>query len=61
MTPDFEEIIKTYSEHVHDFWSYNKFDQGWSIGDSYNDSIRIHPLIKPYQSLSRKVKLFEIF
>ena len=24
LTNEFEEIIKAYSEHVHDFWCYNK-------------------------------------
>ena len=31
-----------------------KFEDGWSYGDAYNDSTKIHPLLKPYQNLSRK-------
>lgn len=54
LTSDFEEIVKFYSEHVHDFWSYNKFDQGWSYGQTYSDSEKLHPSLKQYQNLSRK-------
>ena len=55
LTPDYEEIIRTYSEHVHDYWCYNKFEQGWSYGDTYSDSTKVHPLLRAYPNLPRKV------
>ena len=54
MPNNFEEIAKTYSEHVHDYWCFNKFDQGWSYGDIYNDACKTHPMLKPYNQLGRK-------
>ena len=60
LTPDFEVLSKQYSEHVHDYWCFNKFEEGWSYGEVFNDAQKAHPLLKPYQSLSRKVCCFFI-
>lgn len=54
LTKEYEEIVKIYSEHVHDYWCYNKFEQGWSYGEIYNDANMAHPMLKPYDQLSRK-------
>ena len=56
LTGDYDDIIRNYSEHVHDFWCYVKFDQGWSFGELYDDGNKIHPLLKPYTSLNKKVR-----
>jgi len=51
---EYEEIAKSYSEHVHDYWCLTKFDQGWSYGDTYSDATKVHPMLKPYKQLGRK-------
>lgn len=34
-----------------------KFEEGWSFHETYNDSTKMHPLLKPYSNLSRKDQL----
>lgn len=31
-----------------------KFEDGWSLGETYNDSSKLHPLLKPYVNIGRK-------
>jgi len=54
LTPEFEELVKSYAESVHDQWSYAKIEQGWVYGEQINDKYRQHPNLRPYKLLDRK-------
>jgi hypothetical protein len=54
LTSEFDEIIRNYAEHVHDYSSYTRIENGWSFGEVYDDASKKHPIIKPYSNLSKK-------
>ncbi|CAL9692587.1 unnamed protein product [Knipowitschia caucasica] len=49
-----EHIANKYAEHSHDKWSSDKVAAGWKLGDSIDDKVKTHPLLKPFKSLSEK-------
>ncbi|KAM8814823.1 ryanodine receptor 2 isoform 1-T1 [Rhynchonycteris naso] len=51
-----EYFINKYAEHSHDRWSMDKLANGWIYGETYSDSSKIQPLMKPYKLLSEKEK-----
>lgn len=57
LTSEFDEIIKNYAEHVHDYLSYSRIESGWSYGEIYDDASKKHPVIKPYANLNKKEQL----
>ncbi|KAK1328042.1 hypothetical protein QTO34_012464 [Cnephaeus nilssonii] len=51
-----EYFINKYAEHSHDRWSMDKLANGWIYGETYSDSSKVQPLMKPYKLLSEKEK-----
>ncbi|KAG9346042.1 hypothetical protein JZ751_007858 [Albula glossodonta] len=49
-------FINKYAEHSHEKWSMDKFANGWVHGDQLCEASKVHPLLKPYKSLSEKDK-----
>ncbi|XP_054285011.1 ryanodine receptor isoform X1 [Macrosteles quadrilineatus] len=49
---DLNQIVQKFSEHYHDAWASRKFENGWNYGDSWSDSQRTHPRLKPYHMLN---------
>ncbi|XP_067337181.1 ryanodine receptor 3 isoform X3 [Channa argus] len=49
-----EYIANRYAEHSHDKWSSEKLSAGWKHGDSMDEQVKTHSLLKPYKSLSEK-------
>ncbi|XP_054910408.1 ryanodine receptor 3 isoform X2 [Poeciliopsis prolifica] len=47
-------IANKYAEHSHDKWASEKMSAGWKHGDSLDEQAKVHPLLKPYKSLSEK-------
>ena len=40
--------------HVHITF---QFEQGWSVGELYDDGNKVHPLLKPYANLNKKEQI----
>ncbi|XP_056627769.1 ryanodine receptor 2 isoform X3 [Triplophysa dalaica] len=51
-----DHFINKYAENSHEKWSMEKFAMGWVHGDSFCESSKVHPLLKPYKCLSEKDK-----
>ncbi|XP_076856683.1 ryanodine receptor 2 isoform X3 [Brachyhypopomus gauderio] len=51
-----DHFINKYAEHSHEKWSMEKFAIGWVHGEHLCDASKVHPLLKPYKSLSEKDK-----
>lgn len=49
---DLNSIVQKFSEHYHDAWASRKMEAGWSHGDSWSDSNKLHPRLKPYNMLN---------
>lgn len=49
---DLNSIVQKFSEHYHDAWASRKLEAGWTHGESWSDSNRAHPRLKPYHMLN---------
>lgn len=49
---DLNSIIQKFSEHYHDAWASRKMENGWAYGESWSDSFKMHPRLKPYSMLN---------
>lgn len=49
---DLNSIVQKFSEHYHDAWASKKLENGWQHGDSWTDSQKTHPRLKPYNMLN---------
>lgn len=52
LSNDLNAIVQKFSEHYHDAWASRKMENGWVYGDSWSDSNRAHPRLKPYHMLN---------
>lgn len=57
LSNDLNAIVQKFSEHYHDAWAVRKMENGWVYGDSWSDSQRAHPRLKPYLMLNDYVSL----
>ncbi|KAK4873043.1 hypothetical protein RN001_015072 [Aquatica leii] len=49
---DLNTIIQKFSEHYHDAWASRKFENGWQYGETWSDTNKTHPRLKPYGMLN---------
>ncbi|CAG9562518.1 unnamed protein product [Danaus chrysippus] len=49
---DLNTIVQKFSEHNHDAWASRKIENGWVYAESWSDSQKSHPRLKPYNMLN---------
>uniref|UniRef100_W5N4D0 Ryanodine receptor 3 n=1 Tax=Lepisosteus oculatus TaxID=7918 RepID=W5N4D0_LEPOC len=49
-----EYIANKYAEHSHDKWASEKLPSGWKYGETLDEKLKTHPLLRPYKSLTEK-------
>lgn len=54
---DLNTIVQKFSEHYHDAWASRKIENGWVYGESWSDSQKSHPRLKPYNMLNDYVSI----
>lgn len=54
---DLNSIIQKFSEHYHDAWASRKMEAGWTHGETWSDSNKAHPRLKPYNMLNDYVSV----
>lgn len=57
-----EELIilsEQISKNVHEVWSKNRMEQGWTYGEQRNDEKRETPCLVPYDELSEEEKDYD--
>lgn len=57
-----EELIilsELISKNVHEVWSKNRMEQGWTYGEQRNDEKRETPCLVPYEELSEEEKDYD--
>lgn len=59
LTNDLNSIVQQFSEHYHDAWASRKLEGGWQYGDSWSDSQKTHPRLKPYSMLNDYVNILQ--
>lgn len=51
-----EEVI---AENVHDLWAYNRMQEGWCYGETFDGRRKHHPDLVPYEELSEGEKDYD--
>lgn len=57
-----EELIilsEQISKNVHEVWSKNRMEQGWTYGEQRNEEKRETPCLVPYEELSEEEKDYD--
>lgn len=52
------ELAETISKNVHDVWSQNRMDEGWTYGPVRNDEKKETPCLVPYEELPEIEKAY---
>ena len=55
LTPLVEEIAK----NVHEVWSQNRMNEGWTYGEARDDATKKHPCLLPYEELPDSEKDYD--
>ncbi|XP_071050495.1 ryanodine receptor isoform X2 [Onthophagus taurus] len=49
---DLNGLVQKFSEQYHDAWAQRKLENGWQYGETWSDSNKTHPRLKPYSLLN---------
>lgn len=52
-------LVEEMAKNVHEVWSKNRMDEGWTYGPERNDSLRTHPCLVPYEELPEIEKEYD--
>ena len=53
------ELVEHMAKNVHEVWSKNRMDQGWTWGEQRDDGLRTHPDLVPYEDLTEEEKQYD--
>ncbi len=53
------ELVEEMSRNVHEVWSKNRMDQGWTWGPQRDDKLKTHPDLVPYDELTEVEKDYD--
>lgn len=56
---ELEALAESISKNVHEVWSQNRMNEGWTYGPERNDALRITPCLVPYEELSDEEKAYD--
>lgn len=54
-----DELAELIAENVHEVWSQNRMNEGWSYGAARDDNARKHPCLLPYDELPESEKEYD--
>lgn len=53
------ELAEAISKNVHEVWSKNRMDEGWTYGPVRNDEKKETPCLVPYEELPEAEKVYD--
>ena len=53
------ELSEVIAKNVHEVWSHNRINEGWSYGETRNDELKQTPCLAPYEELSEIEKDYD--
>ena len=56
---ELEQLTETLAKNVHETWAQGRIKDGWQYGPVRNDSLKLHPGLIDYDSLSEREKDFD--
>jgi ryanodine receptor 2 len=54
------ELQTRLSENLHEVWSLNKIDAGWSFGQERDDVRMMHPCLTEFNQLTENAKSYDV-
>ncbi len=52
-------LMEKIAENVHEVWAKSRMDEGWTYGESRNDTLKKHPCLVPYSRLPEIEKEYD--
>lgn len=52
-------LVEEMAKNVHEVWSKNRINDGWSYGKERNDDLKTHPCLLPYDQLPESEKEYD--
>ena len=52
-------LVEALAENVHEVWAKSRMDEGWTYGESRNDTLKKHPCLVPYSQLPEIEKEYD--
>lgn len=52
-------LVEEMARNVHDVWSRNRMDDGWTYGPTRDDRLKTHPCLVPYDELPDSEKEYD--
>ncbi len=52
-------LIEDMARNVHEVWSQNRLDDGWTYGPVRDDATKKHPCLVPYDDLPEREKDYD--
>lgn len=52
-------LIELMAKNVHEVWSQNRMNDGWTYGPVRNDAEKKHPCLVPYEELPESEKEYD--
>jgi hypothetical protein len=56
---EIEDLREQLAENIHEVWSKQRIEQGWTFGPERNDTKKEHPNLVPYNQLSEQDKDYD--
>ena len=53
-------LIEEMAKNVHEVWSQNRMNEGWTYGTVRDDANKKHPCLIPYEELPESEKEYDI-
>lgn len=53
------ELVEAMAKNVHDIWSKNRMEQGWTYGPQRDDAKKQNPCLVEYEDLPESEKLYD--
>ncbi|MDE6023153.1 MAG: Ryanodine receptor Ryr [Muribaculaceae bacterium] len=52
-------LMEELAKNVHEVWSKNRIDEGWTYGPVRDDAAKKHPCLVPYEDLPESEKDYD--
>lgn len=56
---DLHPLIEEMARNVHEVWSQNRINDGWTYGPVRDDALKQHPCLVPYDELPESEKDYD--
>lgn len=59
LSEELGQLTEEMARNVHEVWSAGRIKDGWTYGQTRNDSLKTHPCLVPYEELSESEREYD--